>query len=76
MSNNKDVIIHVNGKRIGVESQRVSYEKVLELSGFSVSGASKSVLYLDAVSPPSMGFLAKGEDVIVSRSYPTQFQVV
>ena len=29
----KDVIIHVNGKRIGVESQRVSYDDVVKLSG-------------------------------------------
>ena len=77
MSNNgKCVIIHVNGRRIGVESQRVSYEKVLELSDLKTPDEHEFVMFLNAVSEPSRGLLTKGRDVIVSRSVPTQFQVV
>ena len=72
----RNVIIHVNGKRIPVQSQRVSYDKVVELSGLPVPEEHEFVLYFDAISDPRTGLLSKGHDVIASRDFPTRFQVV
>ena len=76
INNSKKIQIDVNGKEVGVESQRVSYEEVLKLSGPSAEKNKKFVLFFDADSNPHNGLLSKGRDVIVSRVFPTRFQVV
>ena len=72
----KPIRIHVNGEIISVKNQRISYEKVLKLSGSKSSRKKKSVIFFDADSKPHTGFLSKGHDVIASRVIPTRFQVV
>ena len=71
-----DILIHVNGEIKDVDSQCVSYEQVMALAGVSTPEKHDYVLFIDALSDPNRGILTEGEDVIVSLSFPTQFQVV
>ena len=76
INNNEKIQIDVNGKEVSVESQRVSYEDVLRLSGTQTVKKNNFVMFFDADSSPTRGLLSKGHDVIVSRVLPTRFQVV
>ena len=72
----KEYVINVDGKRFDIDSQVMTFEDIVEMSGKTGVKKGDYVLFFNADSRPRSGALSQGKKVILSSSVPTIFQVV
>ena len=69
-------MIDINGKRYEIENEVVSYDDIVKLSGMEKTKNADYLLFFNANSKPQRGLLSQGREVILSRAFPTIFQVI
>ena len=72
----KEFMVDINGKRYEIENQVITYEDIVKLSGMAETKTEDYVLFFNANSKPRRGLLSQGREVILSRAFPTMFQVI
>ena len=72
----KEFMIDINGKRYEIENEVVSYDEIVKLSGMAKTKKANYLVFINANSKPRSGLLSEGREVILSRAFPTIFQVI
>ena len=72
----KKFVVNVNGKRHDIEDQVITYDDIVKLSEVTKTKKPDSVLFFNSDSIPRSGLLSQGKEVILSRVFPTNFQVI